>query len=217
MNSHKRHRGITLIEVIVTLAIILVLAAILLSTFNSAKGKANSTSDISKMKQLGAAGALYNETYGEFPMSTIPLVQLKMVQNELVASNLDPFPRGLANYVCEDPINNLDPKPGYSTVYKRSFIGPAEFAVPEFAFNKFVKGKEGSGWLIELSTARAGQKFKGGELIMQRVGPYKRLLFDTSVVIRQARDVIVMDDGKPASFRNGQMFFTDNPETLIPD
>ena len=210
-------RGITLMEMIVTMAIILVLAAILLSTFNTAKGKANSTSDISKMRQLGVAGALYNETYGEFPMSTIPLVQLKMVPIELVASSLDPFPRGLANYVCEDKLNAIDPMPGYSTTYKRSFIGPAEFMVPEFAFNKFVKGKEGSGWLIELSTAKADRKLKGGEFVMQRVGPYKRLLFDASVVIRQARDVIVMDDGKPASFRNGQMFFTDNPETLIPD
>jgi len=198
-------------EVIVTMAIILILAAILLSTFSSAKGKANETSDISKMHQLGIAGALYNETYGEFPMSTIPLVQLQMVPKELVASNLDPFPRGLANYVCEDKFNAIDPMPGYSTAYKRSFIGPAEFMVPEFAFNKFVKGNEGSGWLIELSTAKPGRKLKDGELIMFRVGKYKRLLFDTAVVIRQAGNVIETLDGKPSSYRNGQMFFTDNP------
>ena len=57
MNS--KHRGFSLIELLIAVAIVVSLAAIGLSVFRSAKQKANQTSAMQKMKALGAAFATY--------------------------------------------------------------------------------------------------------------------------------------------------------------
>jgi prepilin-type N-terminal cleavage/methylation domain-containing protein len=56
-------KGFTLIELLVVIAIIAILAAILFPVFARARGKAEQTSCLSNIKQLGLACLMYAEDY----------------------------------------------------------------------------------------------------------------------------------------------------------
>ncbi|AIE83728.1 prepilin-type N-terminal cleavage/methylation domain-containing protein [Fimbriimonas ginsengisoli] len=56
---HSVHKAFTLIELLVVIAIIAILAAILFPVFAQAKLAAKKTSDLSNLKQIGTAEALY--------------------------------------------------------------------------------------------------------------------------------------------------------------
>ncbi len=60
-----RTKAFTLIELLVVIAIIAILAAILFPVFAQAKEAAKATSDLSNLKQMGAATAMYNVDYDD--------------------------------------------------------------------------------------------------------------------------------------------------------
>ena len=61
---NKKH--FTLIELLVVIAIIAILAAILLPALQSARGRANATSCVSNMRQLGQIYMFYSEDYAGY-------------------------------------------------------------------------------------------------------------------------------------------------------
>ncbi len=65
MYSKKKTGAFTLIELLVVIAIIAILAAILFPVFAQAKSAAKNTVDISNIKQLGTATAMYDNDYDD--------------------------------------------------------------------------------------------------------------------------------------------------------
>ena len=64
-------KGFTLIELLVVIAIIALLAAILFPVFAQAKLAAKKTADLSNIKQIGTATAMYQNDYDDSnPMAT---------------------------------------------------------------------------------------------------------------------------------------------------
>lgn len=209
----KQRSAYTLIELMVVIAIIVVLAACILSALLASRAKGYEAKDINHLKQLGVAGALYNETYGMFPDSTAPLVNLKLVPASMVASALDPNREGMANLVVRDELSTPFFRPENLTKYKSSYVGPREFCMSEIRMNAGVRNTPYGGWLVEISTGKnPDPRLPSSPLRL--VGKYKRLLYDTSVVLRDFKSGIGDMDGKPAPFRSAEQMFTDDPSAF---
>jgi len=65
--SARSRLGITLVEVLVTLAIILLLAGLTFPIYRAAKREALKTDAIAKAKQVGIGLQLYHTEYGQWP------------------------------------------------------------------------------------------------------------------------------------------------------
>lgn len=67
MNEHRPHRGFTLLELLVVMAIVAILAALLLPAFSRVKESARATVCKSNLRQFGIGLSLYTEDHGYYP------------------------------------------------------------------------------------------------------------------------------------------------------
>jgi prepilin-type N-terminal cleavage/methylation domain-containing protein len=69
----ERHRGFTILELLAVIATIATLAALLLPVLGKAKGKAQRTSCLSNLRQLGYAWVMYKDDNNEFLAESYPV------------------------------------------------------------------------------------------------------------------------------------------------
>lgn len=143
-------RGLTLIEVLVAVAIIAILVALITAGLVQSRRQAYATDELSALRQLGQAAQMYVESYDRWPRGTPPLVSVRLVPEQLVASKLDPTPRGMANELMLQSVQSKQYEP-FLTTYRNTFIGPREFSFADYAnFEREILPKPGGGWLVSM-------------------------------------------------------------------
>jgi len=177
-------RGITLLEVCVVMAILAILMALLGPVFGSARNRSLQADDISRLHQLGIAAQMYEDQSGIWPLGVPPLVSAGLVPQVLAVSRYDNTKTGwaneLVNYFKPDSrlYDHLD------TTYRRSFIGPYDYAKSQSWFKSEVLGSPGAGWLVNISETTGD---KPSDKYVFPKGRYTRLLNSGGIVVKSHR------------------------------
>lgn len=199
----------TLVETLVVIAIIAILAGLLLPVLASSKKVAFRGDDMSKLRQMSIAATLYEERYGEFPLSTTQLVGTDLVPPELCASMRDPTTEGLANQVAKfNRMRTMSPDTEDTIPYKSTFVGLGEFGLAQSVFRDYVLTGPNAGWLIDATESER----TGFPTPSAWNGRYRRLTIDGAVITRQHQDYQCYNGGKRESCRMSVLLFVDpNP------
>lgn len=204
----KRFFGFSLVELLVVIAIIGILAALVLPALVAAKNQAKVTDNLSQLRQLGQAAALYNQDHGLYPRGTKPLVAGNYVPASLAASPLDETREGLSNRALKDtmtpaPLQN----PTRRASYKNTYMGVMELFDNTESLERLTQKHGSVGWLLDFTSSERGRNY----FPITWKGSYRRLNQDTSVVTRSISGVTC--GGKyPQPCRPPHIFFFDPDE-----
>ena len=200
--------GISLVEIIVVIAIILIAGAIALPAIARSKLSAQRADDISKMRQLGVAQGLYMEANNDIPaISTVPLVKSGIVPKSVVVSARDRTSSGLANVLAKGQIDRgFEKEFGVEVVnYKSSFPGSLEYSYHLKFFQDNILKAKNPGWLVNVVelVPRIDDSISGAH------GNYDRLLMDGSIQRRRQGFVTVLDQGANVQGTHPILLFVD--------
>ena len=204
----SRHDAFTLLELLSSIAVIGILAAILLPVFQSSRKRALLATDLNHLRQLGQAAAIYETENGRHPYGIAPLINASASSLPIVRSPLDPFSQGrLIAIRQKDRQFGL---PDYSNKVIRaapSYIGLAEtHSEPNPALFQRITDLPGGGWLVNLYE----NKERPALIITRGNRSYQRLRMDTSVSTHR---IFESNDG---FWHVQQLWFDANPTTDIP-
>jgi prepilin-type N-terminal cleavage/methylation domain-containing protein len=118
-----RIQALTLIEVMVVCAIVAILMGILLPVLIRSRRQAMWATDLSTMKQVAEAGALYANDFGEAPYCMDDLVSSGLFPANEAKLHLDAAPEGLANLIAKRSTR----MPNLASVYSQSFLSLRHF------------------------------------------------------------------------------------------
>jgi len=195
----RKANGISLVEVLVSVAIIAALVALVLPPVIRSKDRARATDDLHRLRQLGQAGAIYQEETGQVPFACAQVVQAGLAPSALCEGTADPVPRGTGaacdRFVLEE---ERFPYPGFRVTFVglanvRIWPGSATWKLwSEKHFQK-LEASEGFGWLVDNQRQTDGPGFAGWSNPEECFfgGPYRRLLTDGAVVRRSKRWFVV--------------------------
>lgn len=187
--------GISLVEVLIMCGIVLVLAAIVLPIISRSKDRALAADDLGRLRQLGQAGAMYQELQGTLPFACAQLVQSGYVPAKLCQGTTDHTPKGIGA-ACDrmSPVDDAYPDPGFRVTFVglanvRVWPGAASWKTwAEGSYNQ-LRDSPGFGWLVDNLRQSKANGFAGWSHPEDCFfgGPYRRLLADSAVVVRQKR------------------------------
>jgi type II secretory pathway pseudopilin PulG len=187
-----RNRAYTLVELLVAIGILILLIGIVAPALVSAKVRAREANDVSNLRQLGQAGALYHDQFGEMPLGCPVLVTSRMVPSSLCSGARDSSSRGIANMYADAHAAFSPSYKSVKTTYKNSYLGWRELMTAPDKLEQQLAPAANNGWLVDLASAIPSDPF--GHYWR---GTYRRLLLDGSVTSRQTRMVTAEIDGKP--------------------
>jgi prepilin-type N-terminal cleavage/methylation domain-containing protein len=208
-----RQKGFSLIETLVVISIISILSGILLPVIVNSKTSARKTDDLTKLRQMGQAAAIYESTYGDYPLSSSQLTASGMIPKELCASMNDQSPSGIANDLAAYNIKRFGAFLNVpQTNYKSSFVGLAEFGISKKGLDELVQTGPSGGWLID-ATLSERSEFPSPS---QWKGTYRRLTLDGAVIVKPHRDFTCDKLGTLAPCRMPILMFVD-PGPQLPE
>ncbi len=136
------------------------------------------TDDMARMHQIGIAGNLYSDQYGDFPTRVNALVDSGILQPNVCWSLRDANSAGLANVVVaklrQGRSTDIQPLP-----FKSSFLAYGDYGYTYKTYPQVV-GASAGGWLINVLDSEVGPDEPS-----TWKGIYQRLTFEGSVVTRQ--------------------------------
>lgn len=187
--------GFTLAEILCVIGVLLVLATILLPVYARSKEAAVHTSELNNLRQLGLAGQLYNQEFGDFPTSGQQLSHFNPKVKNLLVSSRDPYPntivQGLRTYVA-----SMASPTTIESDYRASYLGLGDYSSvyphpswPE-SFNNLMMARytemkargQNAGWLV--SFMPQGPVVQSDIMDLSR-GKLDRLTFEGAVLRRQ--------------------------------
>ena len=180
-----KNKGFTLVELLVSIAIILIIAGIVLPSIIRGKRSAITAEDISQLRQIGQAAEIYRTDYDDqHPLAVSPIVETGILSESILTSKADPYQQGFANAYLEkrqSPLR-LDFQLSYGDFldtfgYRREY------------YEEFLVDAPNPGWLLNLLHPASDSCTL--DSIGQYCGEFYRLSFDTSVHHRTTRKLRV--------------------------
>jgi type II secretory pathway pseudopilin PulG len=169
-----------MIEILAVCTIVAVLAALLFPALVRAKVQGQEASDISQMRQVALAGALYNTEYGQFPYRTEQLVSLGMLPKEECKLSLDRYREGFATHVMRSIWKDNSFYEKTIPPYPQSFLSRGMFGYGERQMQLFTRNQN-PGWAFCANEGTAGPTDSDLALIWGT--HYQRIQDDGAVTI----------------------------------
>jgi len=199
-------RGLTLIELLVSMGILVVILVLVFAGWGSSRAKAAESSSLQSLRQLALAAELYRADSGEYPVSARFLVAQGRISREQVSFSQDQTPAGMAELVATDAYRGLT-REAPPLSYRLTPSGFLEWAVQNHV-QRFSEQAPDGGWLVDLSVSELPHP--GNPLIFSR-GFYRRLLYDGSVQRFPHKDTI-QDESGQVGRTPSLLFFTETEE-----
>jgi prepilin-type N-terminal cleavage/methylation domain-containing protein len=200
MKSKLKARAFTLIELLVVIAIIAILAAILFPVFAQAKAAAKNAVDISNIKQLGTASALYLNDYDDtYPASH------SSANNAAGAACSPIWPAAINPYVKAGGLSTTD---GYAPTGVTIFHDPVDSRISNTYVGYVVNGMI-SGVFTEKTDGSCAYAANAGSAA-QDFEPSQ-----TSSALQSPSDVLWLADAAPVVFTWYNPIWTTVPSDLI--
>lgn len=178
-------KGLTLVEVLISVSVILLLMGLLFPTYRQARFRGKVTGDLAQLRQVGLANALYEQEFETRNYSIPQLLRTGRIDPKIVESKNDVEPEGFMRFFIQSiPMDRDDPARFPDITQRVSFISLAN-GNKHFG-NAFVKERgniqieeiPGSGWAYWLPERRKGSLY---HLPVRGTREFLRLRFDTSV------------------------------------
>jgi type II secretory pathway pseudopilin PulG len=203
-------QAVTLLEILVSIVVISVLTGVLLNVYRESHQESKSTVEISNLRQIGQAHAIYTDLYRSKPLGAEELVIADLVPRTIFYSPLDGYEEGLANaYTIKHRDENAGP---FMPDWPSSYITLRTFGYQHSDLSKDIEPFPNAGWLIsttENETAPLGRTWFGN---------YRRLTFDGAVIDKQTRVFEVVEpNGNEATARVPLTVFADQPDSWAVD
>jgi prepilin-type N-terminal cleavage/methylation domain-containing protein len=173
-------RGFTLVELLVSLAIIAALAGLTFGATVLAKRNAHLSSNAVRLRQIGVALELYAQDHGAMPLRSLQVIADSgyLKDDRLFISPLETYPEGYANYL--DKCLGVGQPNGGPRV--QSDVHPFRHWPDSVSLYENMKQwNDAPGLAVDFSI---GQKTRYG-CFYEFGGKYHRLQGDLSVVVRE--------------------------------
>lgn len=203
-------KAFTLIELIVVMAIVLILFGILFAVLGPAREKAMDSDTLSNLHQISLAGQLYFQENDHWPESSEQLVKAGKLSKDFIRSKRDRTKMGIAWAVAEDNPEGFPGRKAPMPGLYDSYPGYAHWPIYPLAKAALKDHSENGGWLVDL-TISTREDFSPW---LKSKGPYRRVTFDGSVILRQHRPSLASSDPQFGNAHTPFLLYSDpNEET----
>lgn len=205
-----RRRGVTLVEILIVMAVLMVLSAIVAPLLVQAQRRSHDAVDISNLRQLGIASALYQEAFGRPALRTTELVNSGHIPTGLCLSPTDGTLKGVANEIHLVAVSPQERAVETLAEYKNSYIGVGDIGLDNEGYKSIILPFENPGNFVGLSYSKPIPA-----TVIGFEGSYFRLLADGSIRRISHRSVSSVVNGRLEHGYTLYQLFADHPDQWL--